>query len=89
MASQRDILCGQCLFSIQVNESIKCNNCYSSYHLFPCCPLKQSAFAKMDEESKSNWRCPKCNQRSKSPNTLYQSVIYNDINQQKKNKREG
>lgn len=83
-------LCTTCNKSLPINgDHVKCHNCGCKYHYSPCATLSQSTYNIMTAEKKFAWKCPKCRgERSKSPNTLYQTVIHEGQQQVNKQQRD-
>lgn len=79
-------ICEVCKVAAKPKAFITCNNCNLIFHFSPCSSVSEIDYSKMSKEEKSNWKCHFCLQRCKSPNNLYQHVIYNDKNQQKQSR---
>lgn len=77
------VLCNKCNKEITTNTYVKCYNCNSNYHYSSCCSLSEFTYSTMYGERKANWRCLMCKSRSKSPNNLYQTVVFEEKKQQK------
>lgn len=70
-------------------EYVKCYNCKGKYHYSPCTTLSESTYSVMKAEKKASWKCQNCRgDRSKSPNNLYQAVVFDNNQQSKKQQRE-
>lgn len=78
-----NILCNQCKREISAIKYVKCYNCNSNYHFKPCSPLSEDTYESMSTEKKFMWRCQVCKPRSRSPNTLYQAVVFDENNSPK------
>ncbi|KAI8128732.1 hypothetical protein CVS40_1747 [Lucilia cuprina] len=78
-----NVLCNQCKNKITTTNYVKCYNCNSNYHFSTCSPLAESTYSTMTNEKKTNWKCHVCKPRSKSPNNLYQTFVFDENNQQK------
>lgn len=59
--------CDGCLKPISKNNLfLTCNKCKLSFHN-NCLNISDTNFKKMATKKKSNWNCPKCKERSRSP----------------------
>lgn len=76
------ILCNQCKKEL-TSSFLTCHSCKSNYHFRTCSPLSENTYMTMTNEKKAAWKCHICKPRSKSPNTMYQAVIFDEKNNKK------
>ncbi|XP_037812974.1 uncharacterized protein LOC119604445 [Lucilia sericata] len=72
------VLCHQCKKVIKTTNYVKCFNCNMNYHFSSCSPLSESTYLSMCGERRTSWKCQNCKPRSRSPNTMYQTVVHDD-----------
>ena len=72
------VVCKTCNIAITTIAYVKCYNCNANYHFSPCCPLSKSTYSSMYGERKINWKCQIFKSRTKSANTMHQSVVYDE-----------
>lgn len=77
------VFCNQCKQEITTTNYVKCFSCQANYHFSPCSPLSESTYLGMYGERKTSWKCHICKPRTRSPNTLYQAITYEDKNTKK------
>lgn len=70
--------CDTCKNQITYINYVQCYKCDRKYHFSPCTLLSENTWNTMSAIRKTEWKCQHCKPRSRSPNNIYQAVVFGE-----------
>lgn len=72
------VSCDTCKNQITYINYIQCYKCERKFHFSPCTLLSESTWNTMSAIRKTEWKCQHCKPRSRSPNNVYQALVFGE-----------